>query len=610
MENAEGLRPELVEEIDFAVVRRGYEPERVRRRLQEAAAEIRRLNTEVTELSERLAQFEASPPDDLEARVAEALGDETVKVLQAARRAAQERIARAEAESAELVERAHTAAVAIVDESRDRGAEVVQEARNVRERILTDLARKRRTHRMEVEKLRTVRDHLLESLSICQQGLASWVEELVQVVPRARAAAERAGLLVAAEPEDTVSEFEAEIETGRLMGLPLDEMPAGDEAADEPGEPLVAESGRDDAPSDSASIRDEDEPVDGDAESDTHDPQAEPEELSEPPLEPVAGSQRIAPYDIEAEPEGGPDESALAGFIDEFGLGSVGDSAESVALVVEDGAGSADEPVGDSAESVVLVVEDAAESADESVEEMEDGEAVILADEEVDEPAAGASPPSDAGAIFARLRAVGQRFSGEAAEPAEPEPPAEADPPVADPPESESESGEPPEAAADDGASAPVVAAEYVEEGSEEDDLISAARAVAVREIARRLKRIVVDEQGELLDALRRMGPRALEARVGLDTTRYARAVRGPLEDFASDIDVSIDDINLEAASGAVVSMLVDPVRSRLRDLAAETDDLEAVSAVVRAVYRESRSRRADAAAAEAFAKGWHGPVA
>ena len=603
MENAEGLRPELVEEIDFAVVRRGYEPERVRRRLQEAAAEIRRLNTEVTELSERLVQFEPSPPDDLEARVAEALGDETVKVLQAARRAAQERIARAEAESAELVERAHTAAAAIVDESRDRGAEVVQEARNVRERILTDLARKRRTHRMEVEQLRTVRDHLLESLSICQQGLASWVEELVQVVPRARAAAERAGLLVAAEPEDTVSEFEAEIETGRLMGLPLDEMPAGDEAAAEPGEPLVAESGRDDGPSDSASIRDEDEPVDGDAESDAHDPQAEPEELSEPPLEPAAGSPRIAPYDIEAEPESGPDESALAGFIDEFGIGSVGDSAESVVLVVED-----------SAESVVLVVEDAAESADESVEEMEDGEAVILADEEVDEPAAGASPPSDAGAIFARLRAVGQRFSGEAAEPAEPEPPAEADPPVADPPESgsgsESESGEPPEAAADDGAAAPVVAAEHVEEGSEEDDLISAARAVAVGEIARRLKRIVVDEQGELLDALRRMGPRAMEARVGLDTTRYARAVRGPMEDFASDIDVSIDDINLEAASGAVVSVLVDPVRSRLRDLAAETDDLEAVSAVVRAVYRESRSRRADAAAAEAFAKGWHGPVA
>ena len=600
MENAEGLRPELVEEIDFAVVRRGYEPERVRRRLQEAAAEIRRLNTEVTELSERLVQFEASPHDDLEARVAEALGDETVKVLQAARRAAQERIARAEAESAELVERAHTAAAAIVDESRDRGAEVVQEARNVRERILTDLARKRRTHRMEVEQLRTVRDHLLESLSICQQGLASWVEELVQVVPRARAAAERAGLLVAAEPEDTVSEFEAEIETGRLVGLPLDEMPAGDEAADEPGEPLVAESGRDDAPSDSASIRDEDEPVGGDAESDAHDPQAEPEELSEPPLEPVAGSPRVAPYDIEAEPEGGPDESALAGFIDEFGIGSVGDSAEPVVLIVEDGAASADEPVGDAAESVVLVVEDAAES----VEEMEDGEAVILADEEVDEPAAGASPPSDAGAIFARLRAVGQRFSGEAAEPAE------ADPPVADPPESESESGEPPEAAADDGASAPVVAAEHVEEGSEEDDLISAARAVAVGEIARRLKRTVVDEQGELLDALRRMGPRALEARVGLDTTRYTRAVRGPLEDFASDIDVSIDDINLEAASGAVVSMLVDPVRSRLRDLAAETDDLEAVSAVVRAVYRESRSRRADAAAAEAFAKGWHGPVA
>ena len=585
MENADGLRPELVEEIDFAVVRRGYEPERVKRRLQEAAAEIRRLNTEVTELSERLAQIEASSPGDLEAtRVVEALGDETVKVLQAARSAAQERIARAEAESAGLVERAQTAAAAIVDESRDRGTAVVQEARNVRERILTDLARKRKTHRMEVEQLRTVRDHLLESLAICQQGLASWVEELVQVVPRAKAAAERAGLLVAAEPEDTVSDIEAEIETGRLMGLPLDEVLAGDEAADETGEPPVAESGSDDAPSDSASIGDEDEAVDGDAESDVQDQQAEPEELSKPPLEPVAGSPLIAPYDIEAEPEGVRGEFALAGIIDELGIGSVGDAAE----------------------SVVLVVEDAAESA----EDMEHGEAVTLVGEEVDEPAAGASPSSVAGAIFARLRAVGQRSAGEAAEPAEPEPPAEAEAPAADSPESESESEEPPVAAADDGASAPVVAAEHVEEGSEEDDLMGAARAVAVGEIARRLKRIVVDEQGELMDALRRMGPRALEARVGLDTTRYARAVRGPLEDFASDIDVSIDDINLEAASEAVVSVLVDPVRSRLKDLTAETDDLEEVSAVVRAVYRESRSRRADAAAAEAFAKGWHRPVA
>ena len=129
-------------------------------------------------------------------------------------------------------------------------------------------------------------------------------------------------------------------------------------------------------------------------------------------------------------------------------------------------------------------------------------------------------------------------------------------------------------------------------------------------EIARGLKRMVVDEQGELLDALRRIGPRALDGPITAQERPYARVVRGPLEDFASDIDVSIDDIDLQAAGKAVVSVLVEPVKAGLRELSTSTDDIDQLSAAVRAIYRESRSKRADEAAEEAFAKGWNDPVA
>ena len=140
-------------------------------------------------------------------------------------------------------------------------------------------------------------------------------------------------------------------------------------------------------------------------------------------------------------------------------------------------------------------------------------------------------------------------------------------------------------------------------EASEPDDLMSAARAVAVGGIARRLKRLVVDEQGELLDAMRRSGSRALRGATGADA--YTRAALEPLQDFASDIDVSIDDIDLKAAGAAIVSVLVEPVRARLGELIEETDDSDELANAVRSIYRESRSRRAEAAAEAAFAAGW-----
>ena len=181
--------------------RRGYEPEPVRTRLREAAEEIRRLNALVGSLSDRITELESTPPETLESRrVAEALGDEATRVLQSATDAAQVQIERAEAEHARIVGEAEAAAAAIAEEGRERGKSMVVEAQAVRERILADLARRRHEHRVEVEQLRVTRERLLEALDIFRQGLDGWIEELVQAEPRAAAAAEQAGLRVAAQP--------------------------------------------------------------------------------------------------------------------------------------------------------------------------------------------------------------------------------------------------------------------------------------------------------------------------------------------------------------------------------------------------------------------------
>ena len=242
------LDPEAVEKADFGTVRRGYEPEPVRSRLREAAQEIRRLNGLVASLQERIAEFEATPPERLEtARVVEALGDEAARVLQAARDAAQERLERAEAESDEIIGKARAVAAAIVEQGHEQGQEAVVEARNVRERILSDLAYKRHAHRVEVEQLRVIRDRLLEALSICREGLDGWISDLDQVGPRAAAAAERAGLRIAAEPELTVSEMEAEIHAARLAGLPLD-VGSGPAASDDEAAAAGTDTGPQEAP--------------------------------------------------------------------------------------------------------------------------------------------------------------------------------------------------------------------------------------------------------------------------------------------------------------------------------------------------------------------------
>ncbi len=548
-----GLAPEAVEENDFATVRRGYEPESVRTRLRGAAEEIRRLNTLVGSLSNRIEELEGTPPGTLESRrVAEALGDEAARVLHSASDAAQVRIERAEAEHTRIVGEAEVAAVAIAEQGREQGRSIVAEARNVRERILADLAGKRHEHRVEVEQLRVMRDRLLEALGIFRQGLDGWIEELVQ--------AEQAGLRVAAQPASTVPEIEAEIATARLAGVPLDAGP--DEAAPDTDEASGTgeASGTDEAAFDTGEA-----PDTGTASDATL-------EQSEPRGEAGKADAEVRLYDVEAEADAEYD--ARPDLLEDQAIGASDDAA----------------------------------SAGSDATELD----------------AEAPPASDAEAIFARLRSITAQPVGGASEPPPAEPattddgatppdmtgtvtaPDEAVEEFADEPdEAVEEFADEPDELADEFAHIPEAAAEP----ADPDDLVSAARAVAVGGIARRLKRLVVDEQGDLLDAIRRNGARSLRSAITGDTKSYTRAARVPMQDFASDIDVSIDDIDLAAAGGAIVSILVEPVRARLGDLLDQTDDPDELSSAVRSIYRESRSGRADSAAEAAFSAGWLEPI-
>ena len=556
-----GLDPEAVEKADFGTVRRGYQPEPVRSRLREAAQEIRRLNALVASFQERIAEFEATPAERLDtAREVEALGDDTARVLQAARDAAQDRLERAEAESDEINAKARTASAAIVEQGREQGREMVVEARKVRERILSDLAYKRHAHRVEVEQLRVIRDRLLEAVSICREGLDGWIADLVQAGPQAAAAAERAGLRVAAEPEPTVGEMEAEIHAARLAGLPLD-VGSGQAASDDEAAAAGTDSGPQEAPEagDHSAAAAAAADVDG-AESADLEALEELEELDE--LDETSEYLEVVGYEDDPPEQSG---SAAVGLYDV--------EAESA---FEFDAGPA--PVQEQTPDLEVDLPPAVNEAPER-----------------DLQVAAAS---GADAIFARLRSITSR-------------PASEPPPEREEPRPAAASGEEVPVAApavdEPGEAAPAgeAPAGTAVEASEPDDLMSAARAVAVGGIARRLKRLVVDEQGELLDAMRRSGSRALRGVTGADTGAYTRAALAPMQDFASDIDVSIDDIDLKAAGVAIVSALVEPVRTRLGELAEETDDSDELANAVRSIYRESRSRRAEAAAEAAFAAGW-----
>ena len=98
---------------------------------------------------------------------------------------------------------------------------MVAEAQRVRERVLKDLARRRKSGRQQLEQLRAARERLLEAHETVRRTLEEATNELLVSLPEARVAAVDAGRRAETEPEATVEELESEIHAAREAGLPL-----------------------------------------------------------------------------------------------------------------------------------------------------------------------------------------------------------------------------------------------------------------------------------------------------------------------------------------------------------------------------------------------------
>jgi DivIVA domain-containing protein len=235
----------------FATAFRGFDQYEVRAFLAQVAAELASLQERESSLRERLAGSGAETPAPAAARVfAEdeleaALGAETTRVLHAAREAAAEIRARAEESVARMLREAndeatrmradaerllanrteeaevsasailesaeHTAAAvaadadaaaaALIDEAQARGREMLGEAQAVRERVLKDLARKRKVAGSQLEQLLAARERLLAAYDVVRSTLEEATNELSVAETEARLAAEAAAMRSGAEGE-------------------------------------------------------------------------------------------------------------------------------------------------------------------------------------------------------------------------------------------------------------------------------------------------------------------------------------------------------------------------------------------------------------------------
>ncbi len=175
----------------------------------EAAAE--QLRTQSNETAEELRHgSEASAQQMRE----EATANAAAARAQAAEEAAT-LVAEAEARRAELV----AAGEAAREAAREEGKRMVGEARAVRERILTDMARRRNVARQQLERVRAARERLLDAIDGVRQGVAEVQAELSGSLVDAKLAGERAARSVDVDDIPDLRELEAEVELAKDTGL-------------------------------------------------------------------------------------------------------------------------------------------------------------------------------------------------------------------------------------------------------------------------------------------------------------------------------------------------------------------------------------------------------
>jgi len=633
--------------------------------VREAHADADRTRAEATRLF-------AARTDEANRKMAEATAE-------AERQAAGIR-AKATVEVEAILARASAEAAAMRGEADRERRVALEQAQAARDRILADLARRRRVATVQIEQLRAGRERLLVSYGIVRRTLEEVSDEFQRADAEARAAAEEAGRDLA---PDLVDHLGADQESPD-PAAGGSHVARGDDEGDHEGEgaggwgegragsrevsageaiPGAGGAGAPDARSGSHQ----------DALHDSEPGGTVPERVLAPGLHPGGGSPegeagpfpglggaawsgevqlasgvshpsalRAVPAGEPAGPGGATPTLAVTGdpqVIDlrptinlRSGLASVGEdrSASDARAQVLVGVGSCDDRRGGRPSQVPSVPTVAVVTSEP---ELPAGEAVDTTAGEVVGTTAGEVRSGDPVAgIFERIRAGRARAVEDARRTLEPEsgsPPATGT--AAAPSGRAGESGSAAEPVAGPG---PVTGDQASAADSGDESALgrreAALRGVA-RDLTRKLKREMQDEQSELLDRLRGLGDSgdldALLPPVAEQGSRYASTaaallVRAALVGAsAAALDAPTASPQRSANTDELAAALADavavPLRRRVGDLIAELGDpgdREALVDALSAAYREAKTSRVEPVAVDhiyaAHTLGWWSAVA
>jgi cell division septum initiation protein DivIVA len=633
----------------FEVSRRGYEQQEVRAFLHEVSSLVERLQREEAKLRERAERAEArlglsDRPD--EAMLLEILGEETTRVLSSAREAGSEirtkadaaaeriigeanaeaaetradaireadrRLAEATAESESVLalartelerrsaeaeeaaarireegasqaqalrdegkrdlERAQEEAAAAVEAGRVQGREMVGEAQAVRERVLRDLAARRKKARMQVEKLNAGRERLLQAYDLVRRTIDEATNELTVSLSDARLAADAAARRIEDEADPTLEQLDEEVSNAGLVDLPIADLELGELAED----------------SDAAVDDDEPGPFSGEV------PVVVPTGVDERAPATVAPPVNIEERRSRKGRRRKGFEGLPPGELTKVELPAEG---EGMRILADPPPESEPEPPAETSAPGADATEAPTEEAD-AVADTVEPEVEAVADDPAPEEAEAPTPPLEAetedvdapsvNELFARLRAE----TGDEDAPATDAEAVEAEAE----PEEEVESEESPEGA-------PFRARD-------------AALESVDKELSRRLKRALADEQNEVLDLLRRAKPKGVDDLLPAaeeHVARWAATAADALTDAAKAGAAGAKHRPTADLADELAQSLTAPLRDRIdRSFAASDGNLDDVADRVRALYREWKGQRLSESSrhflAAAYARGTYDAV-
>jgi DivIVA domain-containing protein len=649
--NLDPTSPNGVATANFTLARRGYEPEEVRAFLREVSDEVARLHNVNAQLEHRIAEASANvgapqPRQELdEATIISMLGEDTARVLSTAREAAAQMRSRAEENVARMLREAQDTAARIrqeadldaakrredaaavahseMEHAKQEGRRMVGEARAVRERILADLVRRRDAGRQQLDQLHGQKQKMLTMFAQTRSQLLDTINGLGPNEPEQEVVSTAldeemalAGKAYTLDHENDGDSSSLQPPAGNPFAAPSPFTPASSEGGHFP----LASAGSGDSTSAAHEVTTAVATVvlnDDSAEA----PVAEAQTVMT--LPPPAPAEMDTMVWLRSLSDVAMDETPASGFVT---------AVETVPAVEP-------EPVAE----VVPVVEEpevVEAPAAETVEVAEPVETVeVEAVEVVEEPSQTYGifqPPVDMlRAEVMSWHAPDDAASLVEAKPAKPAEPAAtpvtpvvAEEPVAtvEPVASTDVTAEQVRPSADDlFARIRTARSAVVAQPASDEAPVSAAESVIARRsavldpieqsIARRLKRTMADEQNEVFDRLRRHADLpAAESLVG-SLDEYSKVYRNAVE---SDLRTAIvegalsiggmSDIDLKASIEKhqvlaecleeLVGEIAAPLHARLvRGIEQSSGDPAEASDILRAIYREWKTQRIDAAA-------------